>query len=161
MAAMDASFVSDMKPMDWIVVCVALAACAGVGVLFFQLRELTRQINLQHFADYTTRHQRIVSGLPDDINAPGCTLADRPDYERTLQRMRAYFDLSFEKWYLNRKHQIDPDIWCIWKDGITRALSKPAFQQAWGIVKCEAKFGPDFEGFVDQCIHYPQSRLAA
>jgi hypothetical protein len=36
--------------------------------------------------------------------------------------MRAYFDLSFEKWYLSRKHQIDPDIWCIWKDGITARL---------------------------------------
>lgn len=160
MAAVD-GFVSDMKPMDWIVAFAALAACAGVGVLFLQLRELTRQIKLQHFADYTTRHQSIVLGLPDDIGAPGFALADRPDYERTLQRMRAYFDLSFEKWYLNRKNQIDADIWCIWKDGITRALSKPAFQQAWVLVKAEAKFGPDFEGFVDQCMHYPGSRLIA
>jgi hypothetical protein len=156
---MDA-LVSDMKPMDWIVAFAVLVALAGVGVLFFQLREMTCQIKLQHFADYTTRHQSIVSGLPDDINAPGLTLADRPDYECTLQRMRAYFDLSFEKWYLNRKHQIDADIWCIWKDGITRALSKPAFQQAWCIVKNEAAFGPDFESFVDQCINYPGSRFA-
>jgi hypothetical protein len=160
MAAVD-GFVSGMRPTDWIVAFAALAACAGVLVLFFQLRALTRQIKLQHFADYTTRHQSIVLGLPDDIDAPGFTLAERPDCERTLQRMRAYFDLSFEKWYLPRKHQIDPDIWCIWKDGITRALSKPAFQQAWAIVKSEAKFGPAFESFVDQCMHYPQSRLVA
>jgi hypothetical protein len=139
----------------------AEAACAGVGVLFFQLRALTRQIKLQHFADYTTRHQRIVLGLPPDIDAPGFTLTDRPDYDRTLQRMRAYFDLSFEKWYLNRRHQIDADIWSIWKDGITKALSKPAFQQAWTLVQAEAKFGADFESFVDQCINYPGSRLIA
>jgi hypothetical protein len=103
-------FVSDIKPTDWIVAIAALATCGGVAVLFLQLRELTRQIKLQHFADYTTRHQSIVLGLPDAIAAPGFALAERPDYERTLQRMRAYFDLSFEKWYLNRKHQIDSDI---------------------------------------------------
>jgi hypothetical protein len=62
---------------------------------------------------------------------------------------------------LNRKHQIDPDIWRIWKSRITAALAKPSFQQALSIVKPEAKFGPDFESFVDQCIHYPQSRLIA
>ena len=49
-----------MKPTDWIVAFAALVACVGVGVLFFQLRPLTRQIKLQHFADYTTRHQSIV-----------------------------------------------------------------------------------------------------
>jgi hypothetical protein len=150
-----------MKPMEWIVAFAAFAACFGVLVVLFQLRELTRQIKLQHLADYTTRHQSLLLGLPDDINAPGLALAERPDYERTMQRMRAYFDLSFEKWYLARQHEIDPDIWRIWKSGITAALSKPAFQQAWSIIKRDAKFGADFEGFVDQCIHYPQSRLAA
>jgi hypothetical protein len=154
-------FVTEAKPTDWVVAFAAVAACVGVLVVLFQLRELTRQIKLQHFADYTTRHQAIVLGLPEDINAPGFALAERPDYERTMQRMRAYFDLSFEKWYLARKHEIDPDIWRIWRSGITAALAKPAFQQAWSIVKPDAKFGPDFEGFVDQCIHYPQSRLAA
>jgi hypothetical protein len=154
-------FVTDMKPTDWIVAFAALAACAGVVVVLIQLRSLARQVKLQHFADYTTRHQSIVLELPEDINTSDFTLAERPDYERTMQRMRAYFDLSFEKWYVARKHQIDPDIWRIWKGGITTMLAKPAFQQAWAIIKSEAKFGPDFESFVDQCINYPTSRLAA
>jgi hypothetical protein len=154
-------FVTDMKPTDWIVAFAALAACAGVGIVLIQLRSLARQARLQHFADYATRHQSIVLGLPEDLNAPGLALAERPDYERTMQRMRAYFDLSFEKWYLARRHQIDPDIWRIWKGGITATLAKPAFQQAWSIIKSDTKLDPDFEGFVDQCIHYPWSRLAA
>lgn len=158
---MEGGFVADMRPIDWIVAFMALLACFGVLVVLFQLRELTRQIKLQHLADYTTRHQSLLLGFPDDINAPGLALAERPDYERTMQRMRAYFDLSFEKWYLASKHEIDPDIWRIWKNAITAALSKPAFQQAWSIIRSEAKFGPDFEGFVDQCINYPGSRLAA
>lgn len=150
-----------MRPMEWIVAFAAFAACFGVLVVLFQLRELTRQIKLQHLADYTTRHQSLLLGLPDDINAPGLALAERPDYDRTMQRMRAYFDLSFEKWYLASQHEIDPDIWRIWRGGITAALSKPAFQQAWCIIKGDSRFGADFEGFVDQCINYPQSRLAA
>ena len=153
--------VADMRPMEWIVAFAALAACFGVLVVLFQLRELTRQIKLQHLADYTTRHQSLLQGLPDDINTPGLALAERPDYDRTMQRMRAYFDLSFEKWYLARQHEIDPDIWRIWRGGITAALSMPAFQQAWSIIKGDARFGADFEGFVDQCMHYPGSRLAA
>jgi hypothetical protein len=153
--------VTDMKPTDWIVAIAALAACAGVAVLLVQLRCLARQVSLQHLADYTTRHQSIIAALPEDIDAPGSTLEERPDYERTLQRMRAYFDLSFEKWYLARRRQIDPDIWGIWRRGITAALAKPAFQQAWAIIRPDARFGPDFEGFVDQCMHYPDSRLTA
>lgn len=158
---MDAGIVSYMRPTDWIVAFAALAACFGVLVVLFQLRELTRQIKLQHLADYTTRHQSLLLGFPDDINAADLPLTERPDYDRTMQRMRAYFDLSFEKWYLARQREIDADIWRIWRSGITAALSKPAFQQAWAIVKRDARFGADFEGFVDQCINYPGSRLAA
>ena len=154
-------FVTDMKPTDWIVAIAALAACAGVVVVLIQVRCLARQARLQHFADYTTRHQGIVAELPADLDAPGLTLEERPDYARTMQRMRAYFDLSFEKWYLARQRQIDPDIWRIWKRGITATLAKPAFQQAWAIIKSDTNLDPDFEGFVDQCIHYPWSRLTA
>jgi hypothetical protein len=154
-------FIADMRPTDWIVAFTALAACFGVLVVLFQLRELTRQIKLQHLADYTTRHQSLLLGFPGDINAADLPLTERPDYERTMQRMRAYFDLSFEKWYLAHQREIDPDIWRIWKGGITAALSKPAFQQAWAIIKGDARFGADFEGFVDQCINYPGSRLLA
>lgn len=154
-------FVTGMKPTDWIVAIAALAACTGVAVVLVQVRCLARQVSLQHLADFTTRHQSLVAGLPEDIDAPGSTLEERPDYERTLQRMRAYFDLSFEKWYLARRRQIDPDIWGIWRRGITAALAKPAFQQAWAIIRPGAGFGADFEGFVDTCMHYPDSRLAA
>jgi hypothetical protein len=155
-------FVTDAKPTDWIVAFAAFAACIGIAVMLIQQRALSRQVRLQqHFADYTTRHQALVLALPDDLNTPGCTLRERPDYERTMQRMRAYFDLSFEKWYLNRKRLMDPDIWRIWKGGITATLAKPGFQQAWSIIKSDTELDPDFEGFVDQCIHYPWSRLAA
>jgi hypothetical protein len=155
-------FVTDAKPTDWIVAFAAFAACIGIAVMLIQQRALSRQVRLQqHFADYTTRHQALVLALPDDLNTPGCTLHERPDYERTMQRMRAYFDLSFEKWYLNRKRLMDPDIWRIWKGGITATLAKPGFQQAWSIIKSDTELDPDFEGFVDQCIHYPWSRLAA
>jgi hypothetical protein len=154
-------FVTDMKPTDWIVAFAALAALAGVVVLLVQVNCLSRQVKLLHFADYAMRHQAIVLGLPEDIDRPGFALDELPDYEDAMHRMRAYFDLSFEKWSLARQRQIHPDIWRMWKSRITATLAKPAFQQAWDIIKADARFEPDFAGFVDQCIHYPGSRLAA
>jgi hypothetical protein len=56
---------------------------------------------------------------------------------------------------------LHPDIWGVWKGGITTALSKPAFQQAWSIVRSDTKYGAHFDDFVDQCINYPSSRFAA
>jgi hypothetical protein len=80
-------FVTDMKPTDWLVAIAALAACAGVAVVLVQLR-LARQVSLQHFSDYATRHQGLVAALPDELDAPGCMLEERPDCRLTLQRMR-------------------------------------------------------------------------
>ena len=97
------------------------------------------------------RHDRCLIGL----HPPAKSRPSRPAQEAEQQAD------TFEKWYLARRRQIDPDIWRIWKGGITATLAKPAFQQAWSIIKSDSKLDPEFEGFVDQCIHYPSSRLAA
>jgi hypothetical protein len=145
-------FIAEMKPADWIAAVSAFATLAGVVVVFLQLRGLARQITLQHFADYTKRYQNIILEFPEDINAPNFKLAGRPDYDRTMRRMRAYFDLSFEEWNLDRDKLIDSRVWKVWKGGILTALSKPAFQQAWQIIKTDTTFGPKFESFVEHCI---------
>jgi hypothetical protein len=66
-----------------------------------------------------------------------------------MRYMRAYFDLCFEEWDLNRKTLIDANFWSVWKAGMEFAFSKPAFQQAWMIIKLDASFGREFEAFVD------------
>jgi hypothetical protein len=90
-------------PADWIAAISALATIVGVLVVFLQLQKLSGQIRLQHFTDYTKRYQEIILRFPEDINKQDFKLVDRLDYDQTMRQMRAYFDLSFEEWYLNRK----------------------------------------------------------
>lgn len=126
---------------------------AGVFVVYFQLRKLGEQINLQSFADYTKRYQEIILRFPEDINSSDFVLVGRDDYDVVMRNMRAYLDLSFEEWFLNGSELIDFEIWALWSGGILTALSKPAFQQAWSIVRKDTNFGSEFEAFIDDCVN--------
>lgn len=138
---------------DWIGLFAALMTAAGVIVVFVQLQKLGQQIKLQSFADYTKRYQEIVLRFPEDINSSDFVLVGRSDYEVVMRNMRAYLDLSFEEWFLNRSELLDFKIWELWSGGILTALSKSAFQQAWGIVRKDTKFGSEFEAFIDDCMN--------
>jgi|KBSSwiStaDraftv2_1062776.scaffolds.fasta_scaffold790460_1 hypothetical protein len=138
---------------EWIAAVAALGTVAGVAVIFVQLRHLSRQIKLQSFSDYTKRYQEIILNLPDDIHAREFTLKDRRDYEKIMRYMRAYFDLSYEEWFLEGQRLIDPRFWQVWRIGIRTAMSKPAFQQSWEIIKTDSRFGTPFENFIDAIAH--------
>ena len=144
----------EMKAPEWIAALTALVTMAGVVVVYLQLRALSQQIKLQHFSDYTKRYQEIALHFPEDINVGDFVLAGRPDYAQTMRYMRAYFDLSYEEWDLNRMKLVDPRFWSGWKGGIKTAFSKPAFQQAWQIVRTDTRYGEEFETFVEHCIAF-------
>ena len=131
----------------------ALGTIAGVAVIFTQLRQLSRQIKLQSFSDYTRRYQEIVLHFPEDINEPGFVLRGRQDYDQTMRNMRAYFDLSYEEWFLQRQKLIDSRFWRVWRVGIKTAMSKSAFKQAWEIIKADSRFGAEFEDFIENIAH--------
>ena len=134
--------------------CSAIATGFAAWVVYSQLGKLSRQITLQTFADYTKRYQSIILNLPEDINASDFVLnGDRSDYTKTMRYMRAYFDLCFEEWDLNRLKMIDTRHWSVWRGGIETALSKPAFKQAWEIIRKDTRFGREFESFVEGCSH--------
>lgn len=141
---------------DWVDLATLLVAGAAVWVAFAQLPKLARQVELQTqqmtlqtFSDYTKRYQEIVLNLPEDVNDPAFKLTPaRDDYQKTMRYMRAYFDLSYEEWYLQGRSLIDPNFWNVWRGGIETALSKAAFQQAWAVIRNDSNFGPDFDAFV-------------
>ncbi len=122
------------------------------GVVYAQLRSLNQQTKLQNFTEYTRRYQQIVLNFPEDINAGDFLLNGRKDYDNVMRYMRTYYDLCFEEWYLHRQGLIGSDFWEIWDDGIKTALSKPAFQQAWQVMKADTNFGPVFSQFIDARI---------
>ena len=130
--------------MDWIPWLNVLATVAGVAVVYRSFDSFPGRSELQHFSDYTKRYQEIVIHFPEDINSPDFILAGRPDYNHTMRYLRAYFDLSFEEWYLHSKNLINEDTWSLWRGGIETALSKTAFQQAWELIKVDTRLGKEF-----------------
>lgn len=145
--------VATLSPADWIAAVTAAATIAGVIVVFFQLRQLTTQIRLQHFADYTKRYQEIFLHLPEHVHEANFKLVGQANYKRIMRYLRAYFDLTFEEWYLNRKGLIDFETWSLWESGIKTALAKTALRQAWEIISADTNFGSEFKAFVDSRIH--------
>ena len=148
---------SQWEVSDWISAVAAIGTFAGVGVIYFQLRYLSRQIKLQSFTDYTKRYQEIVLHLPEDINEHGFVLRDHKDYQQTMRYMRAYFDLSYEEWFLSGRKLIDARFWRVWRVGIKTAMARPAFQQAWKIIKKDSRFGDEFGEFIDGIARQPNS----
>ena len=148
-----------MTAAEWIGAVTVLVTAAGVAVVYLQLRTLSQQIKLQHFSDYTKRYQEIILHFPEDINESNFVLAGREDYNQTMRYMRAYFDLSYEEWELSQKKLIAPAFWGTWKSGIEFALSKPAFQQGWQVIRRDTRYGPEFEDFVDRCVNRASSHV--
>lgn len=135
---------------NWIAAFTALFTLLGAVLVWRQLVGLNKQTRLQNFADYTKRYQEIVLNFPEDINDENFSLVGRPDYVKTMRYMRAYFDLCYEEWYLNKQGLIGSEFWCIWKGGIKTALSKPAFRQAWEVIKdSKTEYGNEFDEFIE------------
>lgn len=145
-----------MSNSDWIALGSAVATLAGVFVsvvaLWKQMGKLSTQLMIQQFSDYTKRYQDIILNFPEDINEQSFTLANRSDYTQTMRHMRAYFDLCYEEWYLNTRKLIDENIWYVWKQGMATAFSKPAFRQAWAVIRKNSDYGDEFWKFVEALV---------
>jgi len=148
-----------MTTSDWIALGSAAATFLGVVValvaIWLQIRKMNQQLTIQQFSDYTKRYQEIILRFPEDINTPTFRVNGHASYESLMRNMRAYFDLSYEEWYLNGRGLIDGRIWDAWEDGMRAAMSKPAFRQAWSIIRTDTSFGREFEAFLDG-LHRPR-----
>lgn len=133
---------------DWISLGSVLATACGVWVVWHQTDKISKQLTLQNFSDYTKRYQEIILRFPEDVNEQQFVLAGREDYKTTMRYMRAYFDICFEEWHLHSRKLMDDKTWSIWHGGMKTAFSKPAFKQAWEIVRKDSQFGREFEKFV-------------
>ena len=139
---------------------VLTALVTAVGI-FLAYRGLSSQLNVQNkqlkveiFSEYSSRYQQIIADFPEGINEQNFELTklDPNTYQKTMRKMRQYFDLCFEEWYLNSKELLESDFWNLWSGGMTTALSKPAFVDAWIKVKATSVYGADFEKFIDAKI---------
>jgi hypothetical protein len=117
-----------------------------------QNKNLSNQLRLQTFSEYTKRYQDIILHFPEQVNDDQFNIRDLPPekYEATMRYMRAYFDLCFEEFWLHEKGFVDGEWWDMWKGGMTTAFSRPAFRDAWEIVRSSSKFGDEFLEFVNR-----------
>lgn len=129
----------------------AIATGLGIFFLWKQLDGLNKQAKLQVYAEYTKRYAEIVQRFPEDINTTDFVMSSRgKEQEGIMRAMRAYFDLCFEEWDLNEKGLISKDFWITWREGMSTALSKPAFKQAWALIQVDSVFGTKFVNFVSE-----------
>lgn len=150
---------STSTSFDWGNAIALGAAIVSIIALIYQSRatrnqiELqTKQLKLQNYMEYTKRYQEIILHFPESVNKKSFKL-DRFDPEirdKTMRYMRVYFDLCFEEYDLNNKEMIDEEIWDTWKSGMKFAFSKPAFIQAWDIIKLDTEYDQGFYKLVEE-----------
>jgi hypothetical protein len=120
-----------------------------------QLHLFNKQLRLNFFADYTKRYQEIILNFPEEINEPDFDFARLTPKARskTLRYMRVYFDLCSEEFDLWNAGYLDSRIWNNWREGIEFTCSKKAFKDAWGIIKLDTKYYPQFGKWIEEMIN--------
>jgi len=138
---------------------IAIGTVAGVFVAIFisiqTAKNLSKQLKLNFFADYTKRYQEITLNFPENINEKDFDFEKlAPEIKaKTLRYMRAYFDLCSEEYFLWKDGNIDNKVWEEWKSGIEYAMSKTAFQRAWkDHIKISTIYYNDFTNFINNIL---------
>jgi len=110
-----------------------MAAAIGVWFAYAQLRH-TRQQAITQFEDGLAREYReIARRIP--VRALLGEDLERGDFEKVLNDLYNYIDLTNEQVFLRRQGRVRAETWNNWRDGIRTNLSRPAFQRAWERIK--------------------------
>jgi hypothetical protein len=130
----------------------AIATLITAAALYVTVNSFKKQLQLQFFSDYTKRYQEIILNLPESINEKSFDInkLDKEIKDKTLRYMRAYFDLCSEEYFLWKNGHIDDSAWQEWKSGIRFAFTKPAFKQAWEILRKDTIYYGDFTRLVGE-----------
>ena len=95
----------------------SIALSVAITALVYQMYQSNKQARLQNFSNYTQRYQDIFLNLPIQIESINFNLnkIGSEEKELILRRLRAYFDLCSEEYYLNQNNYIDKKVWILWK----------------------------------------------
>jgi hypothetical protein len=151
------------KELDFTQIIIATLTLISIFVIFCfnraQIKQLKKQFSIQidqikqgYFADYTKRYQEIILHFPENINTNSFNLNIETNKDQIMRCLRVYFDLCSEEFFLHRNGYIDDKVWTEWEAGMVFAFSKPAFIQAWEIIKTDTGFYTEFGDFVDAAM---------
>ena len=122
----------------------AIANCVMAGgalLIVWQIRQSKLQAITTFEDTLDNEYRRIVHGVPAKI-----LLGEEvPQSELTgyLDELIAYFDLCNQETFLRQRKRISGSTWIYWSDGIRSNLTRPAFKQAWEMIKASNR--TDFE----------------
>jgi hypothetical protein len=139
---------------SWISLIVFIVLAAGVWVGW----KVYQQLAQRNYAEYARRYQEIVLNLPQDIKAATFNLHAHRDYEQIMRYLRVYVDLCYEEWYLNQQRLVDRKMWASWEAGMAAMFSRPAFQQAWRVIKQDSRYGNEFAAFLERYGHHDAAK---
>jgi len=145
------TWLAQLSSMPWIAVASAAPSASGAIIAAWVARRATRKsCDQQYFLEYARRYRELISQAPPDIRDPCFQLSKRSDRELILRLTHDYLDLCFEQWHLHQRGLITSKLWMFWKNAMIAGFSRPAFQQAWIMIRAEKRCDPEFLLFVER-----------
>ncbi len=127
---------------------LTLVVAATTG--FVQIRQIYKQMRLASLADYTKRYQDILLSLPSTYFTESFSFDRLSDEEREdiPKRMRVYFDLCSEEYFLHREGYIPAAVWKEWEQGILSNLGLKHVQFEWTDASSRTDIYGEFKKFL-------------
>lgn len=127
---------------------LTLATIIVVAVTgFIQIRQMYKQTRLSSFAEYTKRYQDILLSLPSTYFTDSFSVDRLSDEQREdiSKRIRVYFDLCSEEYFLHREGYIPAAVWNEWEQGILSNLGLKHVQSEWTDASLRAEIYGEFK----------------
>lgn len=120
-------------------VLASSATAFGVVVVAFQFRQAKIQAQTAFEDDYTRQYRDIIQRIP--VRALLSEPLDVDSFEKALNEIYNYFDLTNEQVFLRKERRVTTTTWMNWRDGIRSNMALPAFDRAWMLIEEQA---PDY-----------------
>jgi hypothetical protein len=125
-----------MDELQLFEVLAASATAIGVVVVAFQFRQAKRQTQTAFEDDYTRQYRDIIQRIP--VRALLSEPLDVDSFEKALDEIYNYFDLTNEQIFLRKERCVTTATWTNWCDRIKSNIALPAFRRAWVLVEDQA-----------------------
>ena len=124
-----------------------------IALIFYikSKREEHEYQKIQNINEFTQRYSEIVYNFSEKIIIENLAVESLCEYEKykLIREMRRYFDLCFDEYMMKKREYISDDVWGVWRGGMTRAMERKPFQDAWVILKKDTAYGEEFDSFID------------
>lgn len=117
----------------WTEVLAGLATTISIPLAAYALWQSRKQAKSDFENNLTAQYREIVRRIP--VEAHLSQRLSEEDLRANLLDFYNYIDLTNEQIFLRQKGRISDETWTIWIDGIQSTLQKPAFVEAWKIIK--------------------------